>query len=64
MKTAAQHILIQMQINPRLAYLLGPGSQSYELLTTEAAQQIGMPVDALRQQLEASFRYEPWPERN
>jgi delta 1-pyrroline-5-carboxylate dehydrogenase len=35
--TASAHLLRQMQRDGRLAYLIGPGSQSYELLTTEVA---------------------------
>lgn len=58
---AAQHILRMMQRDGRLAYLIGPGSQSYELLTKEAAAAAGQDVTAFRSNFEATVQPEPWP---
>lgn len=61
MSAAVNYVLRRMQQDPRLAYLIGPGSQCYELLTEEAAQAAGKPVEEFRKQLEARLTYEPWP---
>lgn len=61
MSTAVHHILRQMQRDARLAWLIGPGSRTYELLTEEAATANGLNLDELRQQHEATLKFEPWP---
>jgi hypothetical protein len=61
--SAAIHVLRQMQRDPRLAWLIGPGSQSYELLTEEAAHATGQPVEELRAQLRGTLKFERWPSR-
>lgn len=61
MSAAIHHILRQMQRDARLAWLIGPGSRTYELLTEEAATTNGLDVEELRQQHEASLKFEPWP---
>ncbi len=60
---ATAHILQQMVRDPRLAWLIGPGSRSYELLTEEAAQASGEPVEAFRAALEARLKFTPWPQQ-
>ena len=58
---ATPHLLRQMQRDHRLAWLIGPGSQSYELLTQEAAQAAGQAVEAYRATHEATLKFTPWP---
>jgi hypothetical protein len=60
--SAAQHLLRRMHIDPRLASLLGPGSESFELITREVALQRGQSVDEVRRHAEASLKYQPWPD--
>ena len=59
--SATFHILRRMQEDPRLAWLIGPGSRTYELLTEEAAEARGEPVEAIRAQMEARVKFTPWP---
>lgn len=61
MSAAVQHLLRQMRRDPRLAYLIGPCSQSYELLTEEAATAAGRPVSEFREEFEATLKFEAWP---
>lgn len=61
MSAAVNHILRQMQRDARLAWLIGPGSRSYELLTEEAATANGLNVEELRKQHEATLKFERWP---
>ena len=61
MSAAVNHILRQMQHDARLAWLIGPGSRTYELLTEEAARKNGLDLEELRQQYEATLKFEPWP---
>ena len=48
---AVTHILRQMKRDPRLAYLIGPGSQSH-----------GLDAEKLRIQLSATLEFEAWPD--
>ena len=59
---AVQHILRQITRDPRLAYLIGPGSQSFELLTAEYAQAKGLDAEKLRMQMSATLKFEAWPD--
>lgn len=61
MSAAVHHILRQMQRDARLAWLIGPGSRTYELLTEEAATSNGLDVAELRQQHESTLKFKPWP---
>lgn len=61
MSAAVRHILRRMQQDGRLAWLIGPGSQTYDLLTAEAAEDSGRDVTEFRQSFEATLRPEPWP---
>jgi len=58
---AVKHI-VQLMINdPRLAYLIGPGSQSFDLLTDAWATCMGEPVDAFRERLTGKLKPQPLP---
>jgi hypothetical protein len=59
--SATFHILKRMQEDPRLAWLIGPGSRTYELLTEEAAEARGEPVESVRASLEGRLKFTPWP---
>lgn len=61
MSAAVNHILRQMQRDARLAWLIGPGSRTYELLTEESAAKNGHNLEELRQTHEATLKFEPWP---
>lgn len=59
--TAVAHLVRRMQADPRLAYLIGPGSEVWELVTEELAAQRGVDVKDLRREIEAKLNYEEWP---
>ena len=61
MSAAVHHILRQMQSDARLAWLIGPGSRTYELLIEEAASANSLDPAELQRQHEASLKFEPWP---
>lgn len=61
MSAAIHHILRQMQRDARLAWLIGPGSRTYELLIEEAASANSLDPAELQRQHEASLKFEPWP---
>lgn len=56
--SAVLHVLRQMSRDPRLAYLLGPGSQSFELLTQEQAEAEKKDIRAFRASFEHDLRTE------
>lgn len=58
---AARHILHQMKRDPRLAYLIGPGSESFELLLEEAADAQHIDIDTMRIMHTKDLRYTTWP---
>lgn len=55
---AVAHILHRMTRGERLAYLLGEGSEAYELLTQAHAEANGEDVAEFRKTFGASLRYE------
>lgn len=59
--SAAKHILRQMRRDPRLAYLIGPGSESFELMCDEVARETGKPVDAVRDEASSNLAFQTWP---
>lgn len=61
MSAAVTSVLRRMQQDGRLAYLIGPGSQTYDLLTQEAAQAAGRDVEEYRQGFEATLKPQRWP---
>lgn len=61
MSAAVLYVLRRMQQDGRLAYLIGPGSQVYDLLTEEAAQAAGQEVERFRREFESTLKPERWP---
>lgn len=57
---AARHLLIRIHQDPRLAYLIGPGSEYFELLTEEFATAKGLDAEVLRREISANTKYEAW----
>jgi hypothetical protein len=62
MSNAARHLLRQIRRDPRLAYLIGPGSQSYDLLIDDVAFVTGRDATDLRREVEQSLKTEAWPD--
>lgn len=58
---AVLHILQRLQADPRLAYLIGPGSESFELLIMAAAQVQGIEHDVLRERVLGWIAPQPVP---
>jgi len=54
---AVAHVLLRMRQDGRLAYLLGAGSESYELLTEAHAETLGEDVDQFRATFGAQLTY-------
>lgn len=54
------HLLRQMRRDPRLAYLIGPGSEAFALLTAEYAIEVGKDVEQVRRDLRDNLTYESW----
>jgi len=54
---AVAHVLLRMRQDSRLAYLLGEGSESYELLTLAHAETLGEDVDQFRATFGAQLTY-------
>lgn len=59
--SAAAYVLRRMREDPRLAYLIGPGSQTYELLTQEVAQAAGRDAQQYRSEFERDLKTQRWP---
>lgn len=59
--TAAKHLLKQMLKNPRLTYFIGPGTESFHLITKEVAEQSGQPVEEFQAAMVQQLQIEPWP---
>ena len=55
---AVLHLLRQAQRNPKLAYYIGPWTESYRLLTEAAAELEGSSVDAFRHRYEETLQTE------
>lgn len=58
---AVARVIERMQTDPRLAYLIGPGSQSWEDLTAAYAEIHDVPVDDYRRHLESRLEFQPMP---
>lgn len=61
MSTLAAHLIHQMQRDPRLAWLIGPGSQTWDLATEAYAKESGMDVSLARDTLGKDLKVEEWP---
>lgn len=57
---AVAHIIKRMKEDGRLAYLIGPGSESFDLLTQACAEANGHDVGTLRHALELNLAYIPY----
>lgn len=55
---AVAHVLRRMQCDGRLAYLLGEGSEAYDLLTQAHAETLGEDVARFRACYGVRLRYE------
>ena len=56
---AVGHVINRMQADPRLATLIGPGSQAFDLLTAAAAAPSGLDEDFLREQISKTLEFQP-----
>lgn len=61
--SAVDWLLRRMKEDPRLAYLIGPGSESFERLTSAGAAIAGEEVDAFRERLLGTLQIQPVPAR-
>lgn len=59
-ESAALYVLARMVADPRLAWLIGPGSTAYEQLTAEAAAQRGQTPEEFQATHEPLLKFEPW----
>lgn len=59
---AAAHVLSRMKADARLAYLIGPGSESWDLLTEAHAETLECPVAEFRKEFSNQLTYLPYPE--
>lgn len=55
---AVGHTIRRMQADPRLAYLIGPGSETYDLLTAAVAAPGGFDEEWYREQLSGQLRFQ------
>ncbi|MDR1351475.1 MAG: hypothetical protein LBJ59_12015 [Zoogloeaceae bacterium] len=60
-KAAIGHVIRRMICDPRLAWLIGPGSRTWELVTAAFAVINDMDIDKFRREIEAQLKYEEWP---
>lgn len=58
---AVMHLVAQLKRDPRLAYLIGPGSQSFDLLVDAAAVIYGEESDPYRESLLGKLTTQPVP---
>lgn len=56
---AVGHTIRRMQADPRLAYLIGPGSETYDLLIAAAAAPAGFDEDWYREHLSGQLKFQP-----
>lgn len=60
---AITHVLKRLQADGRLAYLIGPGSESFDLITQAYAEERGLDIEEFRKSFAADLKYEPWPDQ-
>lgn len=58
---AVMHLVAQLQRDPRLAFLIGPGSESFELLVNAHAVLAGEESDPYRESLLGKLVMQPVP---
>lgn len=62
--TLALHLLKRVRSDARLAYLIGPGSKTFEMACAQVALDTGKPVDDVRSEMSLRLIAEPWPSEN
>lgn len=58
---AVVHLVKRLQADPRLAYLIGPGSESFELLIAAAAEAFRIEADVYRERVLGFVAPQPVP---
>jgi hypothetical protein len=58
---AVVHLVQRLQADPRLAYLIGAGSESFELLVAAAAEALGIEADVYRERVLGWIAPQPVP---
>ena len=58
---AVMHLVVALKRDPRLAYLIGPASESFELLVAAAASLSGEELDPYRESLLGKLVMQPVP---
>ncbi|MCD5362773.1 hypothetical protein [Chromobacterium aquaticum] len=58
---AVLQVLLRMQQDPRLAYLIGPGSEAWALLTEAQAEADGVEVEMFRRKFQKGLSYQRVP---
>lgn len=61
---AVEHILHRVQTDPRLAYYIGPATESLELLITAYAEMKGNDREQLKASILSQLKFEEPPEPN
>jgi hypothetical protein len=60
-ESAAHYVLMRMVADPRVAWLIGPGSTAFDRLTTEVAASRGQTQEEFCAMFEPLLKFEPWP---
>jgi hypothetical protein len=56
---AVSHAIWRIQEDQRLAYLIGPGSETFERLTAAKAADDGLNVESFRQSIAQNLKFQP-----
>jgi hypothetical protein len=59
-ETAVVSVMRRIVNSPRVAWLMGPGSQTYDDVTAAYAELIGRDVDEFRHEIERDLTFEKW----
>lgn len=62
--TLALHLLKRVRSDARLAYLIGPGSQTFEKACAQVALDTDKTVDDVRSEMSLRLVTEAWPSEN
>lgn len=60
-ETAVRSVIKRIANDPRVAYLIGPLSQTYEDVTTACAHIAGLNPEEFKKSFTAQIKTEPWP---
>jgi hypothetical protein len=58
---AVKTMIKRIQDDPRVTYLIGPFTQTYDDVTDAFAEQLGRDPDEFREEFEKTLKSEPWP---